>query len=86
MELEPGKNEGPKGAESEKTEGVVRRTSAPFKLRKTDGTVLAKCPTRRAGLKTAMALADDFYLRVSIKGQWLLIGEDSGSLMFTIGR
>lgn len=72
-------------AQETKTEEPIQRFGGQFKLRKADGTVLAKCPTRKAGWTTAQAMADNFHLEFGRNGQWRLVNQD-GTLLFTIGR
>jgi hypothetical protein len=59
-------------------------SSYKIKLRKADGTVLARCPTKTAGYTTAMAMYGRLDISENKSGSWEL--RSGGELMATVGR
>jgi len=55
-----------------------------MRLRLPDGTVLAYCPTRRAGVQTATAIFDELEIVELETGVWELRKE--GKLKATVGK
>ena len=70
-------------ADREKTDRP-RRAPYGLKLRKADGTLLARCPTKRAGLATASAIFDGLEVFTRKDGTWEL--RSGGKLRATVGR
>lgn len=67
-----------------RAEKPKHHASYKLKLRTADGTLLARCPTKKAGLSTANAIYDGLEVFPMGDGTWEL--RSGGVLRATVGR